>query len=103
MRVTVLVSGGVPWSLDIACSWSRAGDRVTVVLLDGAAASVRRHHDHEPAVRAALQAGVTVLAHDTALRRRALQTDALLEGVEPVDLDAVADLVTTGADKAVWW
>jgi len=112
VRVTVLVSTGVVWALGVAAAWARAGDRVTVVLLDAATASARAGHDDEAALGTAMDAGVVVAAHDAALARRALAVvpgggsgpdgTGLRSGVAVVDLDAVADLVTTGADKAVW-
>jgi hypothetical protein len=47
-------------------------------------------------------AGVVVLAHDDALRRRAIRGDGMLDGVKTVDLDEVAGLVLDGADKVMW-
>lgn len=111
MRVTLLVSTEVGWALGVAAAWARAGDSVTVVLLAAAAASARAGHDDAVALVAAREAGVAVAAHDAALARRALHVArpearspgaALADGVSVVDLDDVADLVTTGADKAVW-
>lgn len=107
MRVTLLVSTGVPWALGVAAAWARAGDRVTVVLLDAAAASARVGHEDGAALTAAADTGVAVAAHDAALARRALTGGTepgagLAAGIAVVDLDDLADLVTTGADKAVW-
>lgn len=102
-RVTVLVSSRVGEVLPLVQAWARAGDVITVVLLDEAAASARPGHADGAALRALAEAGVLVAAHDDALRRRALPLDGLAEAVEAVDLDEVAELVTQGADRAVWW
>ncbi len=100
MRVTVLLSSRVAEALEIVTGWARAGDTVTVVLLDAAVAVARSGHSDEGALRAALDAGVLVLAHDEAIRRRAVDGGAR---VKTVELDEIADLLTTGADKTVWW
>lgn len=102
-RVTVLVSSRVAEVLPVVEAWARSGDTVTIVLLDGAAASARPGHADAPALKALGDAGAVLAAHDDALRRRALPLGSLVEGVKAVDLDEVADLITTGADRAVWW
>ncbi|CAN5601497.1 hypothetical protein BH23ACT7_BH23ACT7_04350 [soil metagenome] len=102
MRIALLVSGDLPWALRLARRWVAGGDAVTVVLLDGAASSARRGHAHAEAVKDGAAAGVVVLAHDDALRRRAIRGDGMLDGVKTVDLDEVADLVLDGADKVMW-
>lgn len=101
MRVTALLSSRVAEALAIVSPWAGAGDQVTVVLLDAAVAAVRPGHAESGALRTAADAGVTLLAHDDAVRRRALG-ESLADGVKAVELDEIADLVT-GADKAVWW
>lgn len=100
MRVTVLVSDRAAWALGVAQAWARAGDAVTLVLLDAAAATARPEHADAHSLAAALAGGVRVAVHDAALRRRALRV--LAEGVTIVDLDEVAELVTAGADRSVW-
>lgn len=103
MRVTVLVASSTRWAVEVATSWARGGDAVTVVLLAGAVAEARPGHPDGAILAAAQEVGVVVAAHDEALRRRALHPSGLAEGVKLVDLDEIADLVTSGADKAVWW
>jgi hypothetical protein len=103
VRVAVLLSSQVSEALEIVTAWARAGDAVTVVLLDAAVAVTRPGHREEGWLTDALDAGVLVLAHDEALRSRALAAEARADEVKAVELDEIADLVTTGADKAVWW
>lgn len=102
MRVALLVSGELDFAGCLAAAWARAGDAVTLVLLDAAVAAVRQGHAHAAAVTDAVTAGVVVAAHDDALRRRGIAVASLPGGVKAVDLDEVADLVTDGADKALW-
>jgi hypothetical protein len=102
MRVAMLVSDDAVWALGLAAAWAGAGDTVTAVLLDRAAALVRTGHADGGDLRAAQAAGVHVAVHDDALRRRGLSVAALPADVKPTDLDEVADLVTDGSDKAVW-
>lgn len=102
MRHTVLISRDPRWALELARGWAQAGDTVTAVLLDRASALARPGHAHAGALADAVGAGVTVAVHDDALRRRGLASRPLPEGVKTVDLAEVADLVTDGADRAVW-
>ena len=103
MRVTVLVSDPARWVLEAACGWVAGGDATTVVLLDAAAALARPGHPDAGAVRKAQEGGVTVVVHDGALVRRGMAPGAVADGVAVVDLDEVADLITTGADRALWY
>lgn len=102
MRVTFLVSSHVDTALPLADAWRRAGDRLTLVLLDAASAAARPGHPCAGALAALGQAGVTLGAHDDALRRRALTGGSLVDGVTVLDLDDVADLVVAG-ERTVWW
>lgn len=100
--VALLLSQRAAEGLALARAWADAGEEVTAVLLDGAAAAARDGHPDAAAIREALAAGVAVAAHDDALRRRAVSAGSLVDGVKTVDLDEVADLVAEGSDKAVW-
>ncbi len=102
MRIALLTSSDVAWPAQLARTWAGDGDRVTLVLLDGASAAARSGHADAAAVSAVADEGVAVLVHDGALRRRGITTTALAEGVRPVDLDVVADLVGDGADRVIW-
>jgi hypothetical protein len=71
------------------------------VLLDAAVGIVRAGHAENVVLERLAKAGATVLAHDDALRRRAV--NAAAAGATAVDLDAIADLLTVDVDRAVWW
>lgn len=102
MRHALLISRDPRWALDLARAWVASGDTVAAVLLDRAAALVRPGHVDAGSVTAALAAGVEVSVHDDALRRRGLAGTPLVEGAKTIGLDEIADLVTDGADRAVW-
>lgn len=102
MRRVVLVSADVADGVALARRAAGRGEAVTLVLLAGAARSARQGHPGAAALADALDDGITVLAHAEALARRASQ-DALADGVKPVGLDELADLLVDGADRAVWW
>lgn len=100
MHHALLVGRDAAEGLRLAASWSAAGDTVTAVLLAEAAAIARPGHADAGRIDQATAAGVDVRGHDEALRRRGIS--APVAGVKPIDLDELADLVTVGADRAVW-
>ena len=100
MRVTLLVSSDPAVALGLATSWAAAGETVTAVLLDAATGLLRRAHPDHDALEVALHEGVSVLAQVDGSHRRGSGDEAAVKGV---DLDEIAELVTHGADKVVWW
>jgi sulfur relay (sulfurtransferase) complex TusBCD TusD component (DsrE family) len=102
MRHVLLVSRDLRWAVTLATSWAAAGDALTLVLLDEAAAAARTGHESSGLLTAALEAGVQVSVHDAAARRRGIDERSLTSGVKTVDLDEIADLVGDGADRVVW-
>lgn len=78
----------------------RPDHEVTLVLLEDAVTAARTGHAVGPDLQAAVAAGVTVLAEDEALARRAVATVA--DGVKPVALGAVVDLLVEGSDRQAW-
>ena len=102
VHTVLLVSHDVAWTLELAVAWARAGDGVTVVLCDQAAAGARAGHPGAAELAAAGAAGVVMRVHDEALAARGIGDDALHDAVKPVDLDEVADLLVDVADRAVW-
>lgn len=102
MRTALLLSAAVAADLELARAWADAGDEVQVVLLDTAAGIARTGHTLHETLRRVMAAGVTVAAHDDALRRRAIDAAALAEGVKVADMDEIADLVAEGAQRVVW-
>jgi intracellular sulfur oxidation DsrE/DsrF family protein len=102
VRTAVLVSTDAPWALALVQRWAQRGDAVEVVLLDDAAATVRRGHRDAPLVLATIAAAIPVAVHDEALRRRGVRPDQQLDHVKVVSIDEIADLLADGADKVVW-
>ena len=102
MRVVILVSRDTDWALELATAWARAGDVVTLVLCDDAAARARESHPAADSLEAAARAGITVLGHDQALAIRGIGHASLATAVKPVDLDELADLLVDNTDRAVW-
>lgn len=102
MRVALLASAEPAWALGLAVAWARAGNAVTAVLLDAAAAAAREGHRDAAVVHEAVASGVSVLAAEDALRRRGIDVGTLAPGVKVTDLDVVADLIADGADRVVW-
>lgn len=86
-------------ALTLGARWARAGDEVTVVLLDGATAALRPGHTLAASLSAAREAGVRVWAHDVAVTERDI---AHGEDITTVGLDQVAALVGQ-ASKVQWW
>jgi len=99
MSSVLLLSGDLVWGLRMATT-RIATEQVTVVLLDKAAAAARPGSPNAAAVTSAVAAGVTVLAHDDALRRRGIGQVA--EGIGVSDLDRIADLLVDGANQVAW-
>ena len=98
--VALLASQQPTEALDLGITWARAGDDVTVVLLDGATGILRSGHAAADLLERARDAGVHVWVHGAALDERAIARDP---GVTVVDLDRVAVLVAETAAKAQWW
>jgi len=102
MKTALLLSAAAEADLELARAWAAAGDEVQVVLLDTAAGIARAGHTLHDSLRRVLAAGVTVVAHDDALRRRAIDAASLADGVKVADMDEIADLVAEGAQRVVW-
>jgi intracellular sulfur oxidation DsrE/DsrF family protein len=71
------------------------GDRVSMYLV-GNAVLLARRAAREPRVLALIAAGVAVLADETSLRERNVETRELLAGVAPASLDRVIDALAAG-------
>jgi hypothetical protein len=101
MTLALLASEQPGEALKLAARWSAAGDHVTVVLLDGATALLRPGHAAGAHLATAQDAGVTIWAHDEAVRERALDTAGTK--FEIVDLDRVVALIGDAGTKVQWW
>jgi hypothetical protein len=98
--VALLTSQQPAEALTLGARWSAVGDDVTVVLLDGATAILRRGHAEAPLLATAQDAGVTIWAHDAAVHEHAATGDV---AVEVVGLDRVAALIGDAATRVQWW
>lgn len=98
--VALLASQQPTEALALGIDWTRAGDDVTVVLLDGATTILREGHAAADLLAGALDAGVTVWAHDAAAAERSIAHHGK---VTLVDLERVAVLIGEGAAKVQWW
>ncbi|HEX7028931.1 MAG TPA: DsrE family protein [Gammaproteobacteria bacterium] len=85
---------------ELAASLRRAGNDVSVLLINNGVLPARR--DSEGAhLNALLQSNVNVLADDFSLRERAIDLAALKQGIEAVAIDYVIDKLIGGA-KVIW-
>ena len=101
-------SAGVDGFLDLAEGLAKAGNRVTLFLVQNGVLAARygaqSHIPVNPAVRslAALAAnGVKVMADSFALQERGISHNALIDGVAVTTLSTVIDEMAAGA-KALW-
>lgn len=85
---------------DLATGLARAGNEVTLLLVQNGVLPAGRRDRSSPLV-ALVSSGVKVLADDASLRDRGIELDRLARGVTPVALDMVVDRVTAG-QKTVW-
>lgn len=99
--IALLTSQQPAEALALGTAWARAGDDVTVVLLDAAAIVLRPDHGDTADLHHATDAGVRVWAHAEAVAERAPGADD--EVAELVDLDAVAALLGDPDTQAQWW
>lgn len=102
MRISLLVSGCVTEALGLATCWAGAGDTVTVVLLDSAAAAARRGHGAGAALAEATRAGIVLAVQDEALARVAVRSEDRSDDVKVMDLGEIADLVAEQSDRVLW-
>lgn len=99
MSHVLLTSQQPDEALGLAATWAQRGEPVTVVLLDGAVAVLRAGHRCAGCVAAARDAGARVLADADAAAERMVTAD----GVDLVDLDAVAELIADAESRVQWW
>ncbi|MGI8575499.1 MAG: hypothetical protein ACR2MA_09185 [Egibacteraceae bacterium] len=98
--MALLISTDTGFALRLASAWAAAGDDVTAVLCDRAAATARTGHPVRPAIDEAGKAGVQVVVHDEALDRHAVGGGT---GLPRLDLEELATLVSERAERVVWW
>lgn len=92
-----LGAGDTTHPVRTAAELARTGEPVTLVLFEDAVTLTRLGHRDLEVLVGALDAGVYVLVEREARDRRGVDP---IDGVEVVDMDAVADLLD--ADRSVW-
>ena len=90
----------VPRQYDLAASLAKAGNAVTLFLVQNGVLPTRPCI-HSKLLTAASKAGVQVLADEFSLRERGIAAGKLAEGVRSADLSVVIDQLAEGR-KALW-
>jgi hypothetical protein len=103
----VLIQSKSPWEsgdvgqfYSLARELGQSGNDVTFFLVQNGVMSAR-NGAKDPAFDQLVGAKVRVLADDFSLRERAINGDALKQGVSPSPIDEIVDLLAGGA-KALW-
>ena len=91
----------VPRQYDLAASLAKAGNAVTLFLVQNGVLPARPGGVHSRLLTAASKAGVQVMADEFSLRERGIAADKLAEGVRSADLSVVIDQLAEGR-KALW-
>jgi len=90
----------VAYFIDLATALAKAGNEVTLFLVQNGVLPARRSSKSE-ALATAARAGVEVLADDFSLRERGIPAGRLVAGVKPAALETVIDQLAEGR-KAIW-
>lgn len=93
-------SGDTGHISDLAVALKRAGNAVSVLLINNGVLPARRGSVNEH-LGALLRGGVTVLADDFSLRERGIGAGDLKQGVAAAAIDLVIDKLVDGA-KVIW-
>lgn len=106
MRVLLLTARDPLEAVDVAHparlarQLATAGDDVALVLMEDAVTLARDGHAWSDSLIVAHEAGVRVLAEGEALGRRAVHR--LVQGVKPVALGEVVDLLMDWSERRAW-
>lgn len=90
----------VSYFYDLATRLAKAGNEVTLFLVQNGVLAARRSARSD-ALRTVADAGVQVLADDFSLRERGIPHHRLVPGVNPAPLDVIIDQLAEGR-KALW-
>lgn len=85
---------------ELASNLARAGNEVTLFLVQNGVLPVRRAAAHD-GLRAAIGSGVDVRSDEFSLRERGIAAAELAPGIEVAALDVVVDQLAEGR-KAIW-
>ncbi len=94
-------SADVNASYQLAQGLARAGDEVTVFLVQNGVLPARAGSAAAAKVRE-LASSATVMADDFSLRERGIRANELADGVSQGEIDDLVDLVADGACKVIW-
>lgn len=92
-----------PKIYQVAADLAKAGNSVTVFLVQNGVLPARKGFMHDPIGWLKGQAPtVTVLADDFSLRERAIPASGLAAGVTGAPIDRLVDLLAEDGVKAIW-
>jgi predicted peroxiredoxin len=108
MSKYLLIESRNPWDApDVAAAYAfaqdlaTAGHDVTLYLVQNGVMPARKGAKAPKLTEVAGGGKVKVLADDFSLRERSIEKGALINGVSPSGIDAVVELLASGA-KAIW-
>jgi predicted peroxiredoxin len=93
-------SNDVAFSYDLAANLAKAGNEVTLLLVQNGVLPARRGAKAEGLARA-IAAGVKVLADDFSLGERGITHERLVAAIAPSPIDVVVDHMAQG-HKTLW-
>lgn len=89
------------FALSLASQLKKSGNETTLFLIENGVLAARKGSEPSPRLTALSKEGVKVLAEDLSLKLRGVKERA--EGVSESNMEALADLILTGADKVIWY
>jgi predicted peroxiredoxin len=93
-------SADVAFSYELATGLVKAGNEVTILLVQNGVLPARRAAKAD-GLAAVVKAGVKVLADDFSLAARGIDPARLAPGIEPAPIDVVVDHLAAG-HKTLW-
>ncbi len=85
----------------VAGTLADGGNEVTLFLIENGVIAARQGGDVAKDLTALSQRGVKVMTDDISCNARGITR--LAEGITPSSMDHLADLITEGSDKVVWY
>ena len=93
-------SNDVGFSYELASGLAKAGNEVTLFLVQNGVLPVRKGAKVD-SLTSVIQAGVKVLADDFSLQERGIDKARLVAGIEPAPIDVALDHLAAG-HKTLW-
>jgi predicted peroxiredoxin len=94
--------GDAAYLYDQAKGLADAGNDVTMFLVQNAVLMARKGVDKSPIPKVLGQKRIKVLADEFCLKERAIGKDAILQGIQVSNVDALVDMLAQDGVKAVW-